>query len=298
MQDLRFGKVCCCVYECDCTVRSCQNEGAQPSDDDEVCQPVDRPFLWTMLSPCRCPGTGKWVESDPTSRLSYAQRTVRRRSALDDLGWDGARSEASAPATQLPPRAGGPGSGAKRERKGASAAQVRLPPDIRTELADKVSLMTLVEGLWHPAATLAAAMPGFTSVRIHTKPDAPLPCSADVMHGAAPLPKLASCRALSRCLCPMVPADIWQRGCTASFAQCVHLQQAQLTVPARAGSTTNALLTLASQTLLPSEPSEALHELPRDGAPAAPGAPTWLQIRGIVPDASILHCAELSLIVA
>jgi len=79
------------------------------------------------------------VESDPTSRLSYAQRTVRRRAALDDMGWEGARSEASAPATQLPPRAGG--GGAKRERKGAAAAQVRLPPDIRTELADKVSLI-------------------------------------------------------------------------------------------------------------------------------------------------------------
>jgi len=78
------------------------------------------------------------VESDPTSRLSYAQRTVRRRAALDDMGWEGARSEASAPATQLPPRAGG--GGAKRERKGAAAAQVRLPPDIRTELADKVLL--------------------------------------------------------------------------------------------------------------------------------------------------------------
>ena len=78
------------------------------------------------------------MESDPTSRLSYAQRTVRRRAALDDMGWEGARSEASAPATQLPPRAGG--GGTKRERKGAAAAQVRLPPDIRTELADKVLL--------------------------------------------------------------------------------------------------------------------------------------------------------------
>ena len=48
-------------------------------------------------------------------------------------------------------------------------------------------------------------------------------------------------------------------------------QQAQFAAPARAGSTTNALLTLASQTLLPSEPSEALQELPQDGALAAHG---------------------------
>ena len=85
---------------------------------------------------CRCPGTGKWVESDPTSRLNYAQRTVQRRAALEDLGWDGARSQASAPGTLLPPAPAGVGAApaAKRERKGVS----RLPADIRTELADKV----------------------------------------------------------------------------------------------------------------------------------------------------------------
>ena len=90
-----------------------------------------------QLTFCRCPGTGKWVESDPTSRLNYAQRTVQRRAALEDLGWDGARSQASAPGTLLPPpraSAAGAAPAAKRERKGVS----RLPADIRTELADKV----------------------------------------------------------------------------------------------------------------------------------------------------------------
>lgn len=87
----------------------------------------------------RCPGAGKWVESDPTSRAAYADRTVQRRQALQSLGWDGAMSEASAPANIPIAVASAMAVGAslpvKRERK----ASVRLPQDIRSQLGVQVS---------------------------------------------------------------------------------------------------------------------------------------------------------------
>lgn len=84
----------------------------------------------------RCPGAGKWVESDPSSRAAYAERTVQRRVALQNMGWQGALSEASAPATGelSDPGQGGPPVMVKRERK----SSVRLPQDIRTELGGQV----------------------------------------------------------------------------------------------------------------------------------------------------------------
>ena len=105
------------------------------------------------------------------SRLSYAQRTVKRRAALDEMGWAGARDQASAPATLLPPRAGGQGAAAKRERKGAMGAQVRLPPDIRTELADKVALQPEVLRWLHVRGVARSALSLGQSVYIQ------VPCS-------------------------------------------------------------------------------------------------------------------------
>jgi hypothetical protein len=35
---------------------------------------------------CRCPGAGKWIENDDTSRQSYAQRTSLRHDQLQQLG--------------------------------------------------------------------------------------------------------------------------------------------------------------------------------------------------------------------
>ena len=80
------------------------------------------------------------MESDPTSRAAYADRTVLRRQALHNLGWDGALSEASAPASGPVPEAGAMVVGSplplplKRERRGS----VRLPQDIRSQLGSRV----------------------------------------------------------------------------------------------------------------------------------------------------------------
>lgn len=51
---------------------------------------------------CRCPGAGKWVESDEASRESYERRTAARHTQLQGLGWN-ASAKLSFSFSQSPP---------------------------------------------------------------------------------------------------------------------------------------------------------------------------------------------------
>ncbi|KAL3151010.1 hypothetical protein ABBQ38_012881 [Trebouxia sp. C0009 RCD-2024] len=84
---------------------------------------------------CRCPGAGKWVESDQDSRASYAQRTQARHGQLNAMGWFGNVGIAtpSNPADMQPggdPLVTSEGSAKRKFRE-----LKRLPADIRAQVA-------------------------------------------------------------------------------------------------------------------------------------------------------------------
>lgn len=86
---------------------------------------------------CKCPGAGKWVENDDTSRQQYAQRTSLRHGQLQQLGWGGSISVSAtfgpSPVSQYLQQDAQPQCNMKRPRQSRRTLK-RLPQDIRHQL--------------------------------------------------------------------------------------------------------------------------------------------------------------------
>ncbi|PSC69166.1 hypothetical protein C2E20_7306 [Micractinium conductrix] len=239
----------------------------------ELCQ---RQYACAICA-CKCPGAGKWIESDPESRRAFRERTQERQDMLAQLGWQdasaaqptstagGTASAATAApstsagqeavqqrprrraASQQQPAGGASAGGAQSARSGPSR---RLPADIRQQLEALQAQRTQQAGQHTTGQSLSSG---------HPHED----CTSDCCSApTVPAPGSAMAAAAAPCVAAPDPA------CLSALAAALQQQAASSSdAPSLAAAAApGSLLLLCEQLGLPATLAAALQ------APSGPAA--------------------------